>query len=83
MNAFATTDNIAKLEGDIKGIELKIDLIVNATEHSSLDDIFGDQTVLIITKLDKLDSAQANKFEKLQQSYTREAISLEDVRREM
>jgi hypothetical protein len=83
MNAFATTDNIAKLEGDIKGIELKIDLIVNATEHSSLDDIFGDQTVLITTKLDKLDSAQANKFEKLQQSYTREAISLEDVRREM
>ena len=83
MNAFATTDNIAKLEGDIKGIELKIDLIMNATERSSLDDIFGDQTVLIITKLDKLDSTQANKFEKLQQSYTREAISLEDVRREM
>jgi hypothetical protein len=64
-------------------METKIDLIVQATQRSSLDEIFGDQTVPITTQLNKLDSAQAKQFEKLQQSYARGAISLEDVRGEM
>ena len=79
----ASTGDIEHLESDIERMESKIDLIVQATQRSSLDEIFGDQTVPITTQLDKLDSAQAKKFDKLQQSYARGAISLEDVRGEM
>ena len=83
MTSCATTGDIERLEGDIQRLESKIDLIVQATQRSSLEEIFGDQSVSITTQLNKLDSAQAKQFEALQQAYTRGAKSLEEVRGEM
>lgn len=83
MSSCATTDDFERLEADVQRLESKIDLIVQATQRSSLEEIFGDQTVSITTQLDKLDSSQVRQFEALQQAYTRGTKSVEEVRSEM
>lgn len=68
---------------DIERLEFKIDRIFQATQRSSLEQIFGDQTADISERLKTLDDSQATRFEALQQSYVSGALSLEETRSQM
>lgn len=68
---------------DFERLESKVDLLIQATNRSTLDEIFGEQASQITTMVSNLDSQQKQSFENLQQEYTNGTLAVEDVRQQM
>ena len=68
---------------DFQRLESKVDQLIQATNRSTLDDIFGEQASQISLLVDQLDSKQKLSFENLQQEYASGALAVEDVREKM
>lgn len=68
---------------DVLRLETKIDHLIEATNRSTLEEIFGEQAVAITQNIDKLDASQRQAFEALQQNYQQGSVTLEDVREKM
>lgn len=72
----ATRQDFARLEG-------KVDLLIQATNRSTLDELFGEQASQITLLVNDLDSRQKQDFENLQQEYTNGTMVIDDVRQQM
>ncbi len=68
---------------DITRLESKVDLLIQATQRSTLDEIFGEQASQITLLVNQLDSQQKTNFENLQQEYASGSMAIEDVRQNM
>lgn len=68
---------------DFERLEGKVDLLIQATNRSTLDEIFGEQASEIKLLVNNLDSRQKRDFENLQQEYTNGTMAFEDVRQQM
>lgn len=68
---------------DFERLESKVDLLIQATNRSTLDEIFGEQASQITLLVNNLDSQQKQNFENLQQEYTNGTMAVEDVRLKM
>jgi hypothetical protein len=68
---------------DFERLESKVDLLIQATNRSTLDEIFGEQASQITLLVNNLDSQQKQNFENLQQEYTSGTMAVEDVRQKM
>ena len=68
---------------DVQRLESKVDLLISATNRSTLDDIFGEQASQINRMVDNLDSQQRQRFETLQRQYAGGTLAIEDVREKM
>jgi hypothetical protein len=68
---------------DIERLEGKVDRLIQATNRSTLDDIFGEQAAHIRLLVNDLDSRQKRDFENLQQEYANGTMVIDDVRQQM
>lgn len=68
---------------DFERLESKVDLLIQATNRTTLDEIFGEQASQITFLVDNLDSRQKRNFESLQQEYVNGTIVVTDVRQKM
>lgn len=68
---------------DFERLENKVDRLIQATQRSTLDEIFGEQASQITLLVNDLDSQQKQNFENLQQEYTNGTLAVEDVRQKM
>jgi hypothetical protein len=68
---------------DFQRLENKVDLLIQATKRSTLDELFGEQSSQIAQLVNDLDSTQKQEFENLQQEYARGTTNIEDVRQKM
>ncbi|MDJ0782580.1 MAG: hypothetical protein QNJ22_11445 [Desulfosarcinaceae bacterium] len=68
---------------DIERLEGKVDLLILATNRTTLDEIFGDQATEITRLVNDLDAYQKRRFENLQQEYTNGTMAVETVRQKM
>ena len=68
---------------DFQRLESKVDLLVRATNRTTLDEIFGEQASEITLLVNNLDSRQKRSFESLQQEYVNGALAVADVRQRM
>jgi hypothetical protein len=68
---------------DVQRLESKVDLLIQATNRSTLDEIFGKQASQISLLVNDLGSQQKRDFENLQQEYTNGTMTVEDVRQNM
>lgn len=70
-------------KNDFQRLEGKVDLLIQATKRSTLDELFGDQSSQIALMVNELDSKQKQQFENLQHEYARGTMKIEDVRQQM
>jgi hypothetical protein len=68
---------------DFQRLENKVDLLIQATKRSTLDELFGEQSSQIAQLVNDLDSTQKQEFENLQQEYARGTTNIEVVRQKM
>ena len=68
---------------DFQRLEGKVDLLIQATKRSTLDELFGDQSSQIAQLVNDLDVKQKQDFENLQQEYARGTTSIEEARQKM
>lgn len=68
---------------DFERLESKVDLLIQATNRSTLDEIFGEQASQITLLVNNLDTQQKRNFENLQQEYANGTMAVEDVRQKM
>ena len=68
---------------DFERLESKVDLLIRATQQSTLDEIFGEQASQITLLVNNLSSEQKQSFENLQYEYTNGTMAIEDVRQKM
>lgn len=68
---------------DFNRLESKVDLLIQATNRTTLDEIFGEQASQITLLVNNLDSRQKRSFESLQQEYVNGTLAVTDVRQKM
>lgn len=68
---------------DFERLENKVDLLIQATKRSTLEEVFGPQASEIALRIDELDSGQKQEFEKLQHDYATGTLAVEEVRQKM
>ena len=68
---------------DVERLEGKVDLLIQATHRSTLDELFGEQSSQIALMVNNLDTQQKQNFDDLQQEYARGTMNIEDVRQKM
>lgn len=68
---------------DFERLESKVDRLIQATNQSTLDEIFGEQASQITLLVNNLSSEQKQSFENLQHEYTNGTVAVEDVRQKM
>lgn len=68
---------------DFERLEGKVDLLIQATQRSTLDELFGEQSSQIALMVNNLDAQQKQSFDNLQQEYARGTMNIEDVRQKM
>ena len=68
---------------DFERLESKVDLLIQATKRSTLDELFGEQSSQITLLVNNLDSQQKQSFEKLQREYASGTMAIEDARQQM
>lgn len=68
---------------DFERLESKVDLLIQATNRTTLDEIFGEQAAQITLLVNSLDSRQKRNFESLQQEYANGTLAVADVRQKM
>ena len=68
---------------DFERLESKVDLLIQATNRTTLDEIFGEQASQITLLVNNLDSRQKRSFENLQQEYANGTLAVTDVRQKM
>ena len=68
---------------DFERLENKVDRLIQATNYSTLDEIFGEQASQITLLINNLGSQQKHDVETLQQEYTNGTMAVEDVRQKM
>ena len=68
---------------DFERLENKVDQLVFATNHSTLEKIFGEQASEITLLVNDLNAQQKKSFEDLQQEYTNGTMAVEEVQQKM
>jgi hypothetical protein len=68
---------------DFERLENKVDLLIQATNRSTLDDIFGERASQVTLLVNDLDAKQRQRFDDLQQEYASGSMTVEDVRQKM
>lgn len=68
---------------DFQRLESKVDMLIEATNRSTLDEIFGEQASQITVLVNDLGSQQKQSFEDLQREYTSGSMTVEEVRQKM
>lgn len=68
---------------DVERLESKVDQLIQATNRSTLDEIFGNQASQISLMVSQLDLQQKQNFENLQQEYANGTMAVEQVQQKM
>ena len=68
---------------DFDRLESKVDQLIQATNRSTMDEIFGDQASQISMMVNDLGVQQKARFDSLQQEYANGTIAVKDVREKM
>jgi len=84
--ACATSDDLKRLERKVDLLvdaTNKVDRLLDATNRSTLEKIFGSQSAEIANRIEVLDENNKFSFQKLQQDYVKGTLSIKDVRQKM
>jgi hypothetical protein len=70
-------------KGDFERLEKKVDRLIQATNKSTLEEIFGEQASEINLMVNDLSTQQKQNFENLQQEYANGSVAVDEVRQKM